>query len=416
MSSIDPSVINCDVLIVGGGVAGSSLGAALAGEGLGVVIVEREAEFRDRVRGEGIVPWGVHEADKLGLLPILRSAGALESTHWSTYSGKDLASALDMTTISPDGHGAWNIYHPDLQAALIEHAEHSGATILRPAKAVSVGTSKPYVVIIENGDQETTVSARLIVGADGRTSVVRRWAGIETTRDPVHHRVGGCLLSNVNLDNQSIHQGNFNGGFSLVFPQREGRARTYIACDDDMARGLMGVSNRHRFIEQAASSLPLGALAEAELSGPVAFFPNADIWTSEPATNGFALIGDAAGANDPTIGQGLSLTLRDARELRDLLLDSVPRSPSSDSWNLATTEYAKRRTRYFETVRTFAQWFAMIRVDHGPEAEDRLRKIMLAREADPSSGEAEIIPFRGPDGIVLDEDARQRFFGEDLLQ
>ena len=45
-----------DVVIVGGGIAGSSLAASLAKVGLGVVIIEREGRFRDRVRGESVRP------------------------------------------------------------------------------------------------------------------------------------------------------------------------------------------------------------------------------------------------------------------------------------------------------------------------------------------------------------------------
>ena len=56
-----------DVVIVGGGLAGSGLGAALAKTGARVLITEREAQFRDRVRGEGMQPWGAAEARELGL-------------------------------------------------------------------------------------------------------------------------------------------------------------------------------------------------------------------------------------------------------------------------------------------------------------------------------------------------------------
>ncbi len=51
------TVLTADVAVVGGGVAGSSVAAVLASAGLGVVLVEREARFRDRVRGESIHPW-----------------------------------------------------------------------------------------------------------------------------------------------------------------------------------------------------------------------------------------------------------------------------------------------------------------------------------------------------------------------
>ena len=65
-----------DVVVVGGGVAGSALGAALARAGLGVLVVERESRFRDRVRGDGIFPWGVVEMTRLGLADLLPASGA----------------------------------------------------------------------------------------------------------------------------------------------------------------------------------------------------------------------------------------------------------------------------------------------------------------------------------------------------
>ena len=53
-----------DVVIVGGGIAGSALALVLARRGLEVTVLEQQTEYRDRVRGEVLVPWGVAEADE----------------------------------------------------------------------------------------------------------------------------------------------------------------------------------------------------------------------------------------------------------------------------------------------------------------------------------------------------------------
>jgi flavin-dependent dehydrogenase len=55
-----------DIVTVGGGLAGSSIAKAMAEHGARVLVLERELEFKDRVRGEGIHPWGVAEARALG--------------------------------------------------------------------------------------------------------------------------------------------------------------------------------------------------------------------------------------------------------------------------------------------------------------------------------------------------------------
>src|SRR5262249_31194463 len=63
-----------DIVIVGGGIAGSSLAMALARHGARVLIVERERAFRDRNRGELVHSWGVVEAQKLGIYqPLVTS-------------------------------------------------------------------------------------------------------------------------------------------------------------------------------------------------------------------------------------------------------------------------------------------------------------------------------------------------------
>jgi 2-polyprenyl-6-methoxyphenol hydroxylase-like FAD-dependent oxidoreductase len=51
-----------DLLIIGGGLAGSSLGRSMAMAGAHVLIIEKETRFRDRIRGEILVPWGSVEA------------------------------------------------------------------------------------------------------------------------------------------------------------------------------------------------------------------------------------------------------------------------------------------------------------------------------------------------------------------
>jgi flavin-dependent dehydrogenase len=56
-----------DVIIVGGGIAGSTLAGVLARSGLGVLVLEKEEQFRDRVRGESTWPYAVADALAMGL-------------------------------------------------------------------------------------------------------------------------------------------------------------------------------------------------------------------------------------------------------------------------------------------------------------------------------------------------------------
>ena len=79
-----------DVIVVGGGLAGSALAGVLTQSGLGVFLVEREARFRDRIRGEVTWPWGVGEALQLGLAKVLQQAGRVELSAVQLYEDQQL--------------------------------------------------------------------------------------------------------------------------------------------------------------------------------------------------------------------------------------------------------------------------------------------------------------------------------------
>src|SRR5688500_18756059 len=82
---MSPSLSQFDVCVIGGSIAGSAAAVALLDLGLSVAVIEREAAFRDRARGEGIHPWGMDEAADLGLLTVLEEAGAHAPPVWLTY-------------------------------------------------------------------------------------------------------------------------------------------------------------------------------------------------------------------------------------------------------------------------------------------------------------------------------------------
>ena len=76
-----------DIVTVGGGIAGATLAKAMAEQGVSVLVLEREGRFKDRVRGEMVVPWGAAEARELRILDVLKDSCAREVSLIETGSG-----------------------------------------------------------------------------------------------------------------------------------------------------------------------------------------------------------------------------------------------------------------------------------------------------------------------------------------
>jgi 2-polyprenyl-6-methoxyphenol hydroxylase-like FAD-dependent oxidoreductase len=394
-----------DCIAVGGGLAGSALGIALAREGRRVLVLEREKSFRDRVRGEVFLPWGVNELRDLGLYDEIVGKCAHPVRYWTSHA-RGPSRPRDLEATCPREAHCLHFLHPDLQETLIAAAEDTGAEVRRGVVVTKVEPGqKPKVTMGYNGKEET-LSASLVVGADGRTSKVRGWCGFEADRDPERMVVAGCLLEGTDTPHDSVHifRREGHGEGALVFPISRDRLRIYFLYRKlEKRRGLSGASKVATFIESCKRvGVPSDWLARAKACGPLAEFDGADLWVKHPYRDGVALVGDAASANDPSWGNGLSLAVRDVRTLVDQLL-------ATDDLNQAGRSYAETHDRYFGRLNQLTRWLTDLNYEIGPEADAlRARAIPLIRE-DPTRV-PDYISY-GPDS-PSDEMVRKRLFGE----
>lgn len=380
-----------DVVTVGGGLGGSVLAMAMAAEGYRVLVLEREIRFRDRVRGEFIFPWGVAEARSLGIYEALLAAGGHHPSYWVDYAGPIPLPVRDFAEDTPQRVRGLSLYHPAMQEAAVAAAEAAGAEVRHGARVGDVQPGSPPVVEFEGRAGTERVRARLVVGADGRSSMVRRRGGFSTRQDPPGNVIAGVLLENVAAgSDRSICMVNpEQSRMILYFPQSEDRGRAYLASRSDRGLRLHGGSDVPTFLEECVrSGLPAELFAGALAAGPLATFDGADSWVDHPFRAGIALIGDAAATCDPTWGQGLSLTLRDARALRDALLNDV-------DWDSAGRAYAADHDRCFDRIRTVESWFTRLFLEPGPDADALRERVLPQLASDPL-----VLPdtiFSGPD-------------------
>jgi 2-polyprenyl-6-methoxyphenol hydroxylase-like FAD-dependent oxidoreductase len=263
------------------------------------------------------------------------------------------------------------------------------------------------VTVVADG-RAANYTARLVVGADGKLSAVRRWAGGETETDAEHHRFGGVLVTGLPATWLVLGDARTALTECIWFAQSATATRLYLRMRTERLRESGADRSFAAFVGHAAAFMPEGALTGAQQAGPMGFFPNSNVWASRIAGDGVVLIGDAAGAADPSGGLGTSLLFRDVRELRDLLL-------SERDWGAAIAEFAARRWRYYEVVRAYDRWMAQLFAEEGAEADRRRASHARARERDPALGGFGLIEAQGPDGLVADDSARRVYFGEDWV-
>jgi 2-polyprenyl-6-methoxyphenol hydroxylase-like FAD-dependent oxidoreductase len=189
-----------DVVTVGGGMAASALAIAMARSGARVLVLEKETKFRDRVRGEALTPWGVAEARKLGLAELLLNTCAKELPWVEMGFGP-----RNLVETTPQKEPFYSYSHPEMQEVLLAEAQRAGSEVRRGVTVEAVeprgnssgtGQGKYATVTVRNG-KTAKISARMVVGVDGRGSAVRRWGGFAVEKSPLGFQFAGVQLTGV---------------------------------------------------------------------------------------------------------------------------------------------------------------------------------------------------------------------------
>ena len=169
------------VVIVGAGPAGASLGYLLARRGIEVTLLERRRDFAREFRGEVLMPSGIAAIEQMGLKTQLATLPTYTQPTIDVYlNGRPLFSE-SLDTGSPGDVRFMAVSQPALLEMLVGEAGASSSfNLIRGASVKEMIRDDGRIagVCIRTDGEEQELRADLVVGADGRNSIVRKQAGI----------------------------------------------------------------------------------------------------------------------------------------------------------------------------------------------------------------------------------------------
>eukprot|EP00511_Aplanochytrium_stocchinoi_P010547 CAMPEP_0204867386 /NCGR_PEP_ID=MMETSP1348-20121228/22426_1 /ASSEMBLY_ACC=CAM_ASM_000700 /TAXON_ID=215587 /ORGANISM="Aplanochytrium stocchinoi, Strain GSBS06" /LENGTH=404 /DNA_ID=CAMNT_0052019791 /DNA_START=118 /DNA_END=1332 /DNA_ORIENTATION=+ len=326
-------MFDLNVIIVGGGIAGLSTGLFLLRAGYKVHVYE-QAPFILPV-GAAISVWsnGVKVMNKLGLgKEMIRLGGRMDKMIYKTPEGDTMVEMDLQEVYSKSGERAYPVSRADLQQMLMDEYQKAGGELTLGKICVSVGKVNPddadskVIAIFDDGSKSSQCD--LLIGADGIRSKVRSYVLDSTIPLRYHYTNWNGLIDfddKISLSNEWVMWVG-DGKRASVMPIAD---RFYFflgsALPEDAPGPERGTEAMRDELKQIFKQFPEGVerLIDAIDVKKLNRIPICDIDPLDKYYSGrVVLIGDAAHATTPTLGQGGCQAMEDAEVLSSFLIST----------------------------------------------------------------------------------------------
>ena len=336
-----PATATPDVLVIGGGPAGSTIATLLARRGWGVTLLEKAQHPRFHI-GESLLPMNMPILERLGVLEQVRAIGVLKlgadfPIDDGSYNSFPFARALD-----PENGYAFHVKREEFDQLLFEHARREGVDAREQVKVERVEFDGDATMVHARGrDGALQFRPRYLIDASGRDAFLGGKLGLKR-RNPRHqsaalfsHYTGVERRPGDDAGNVSIIRHPF--GWLWLIPLRDGVTSVGAVCSPEYLKQRRGDSEA--FLRQTLESVPAAAerMRGAVRIAPVHATGNYAYDCTAMSGPGWMLLGDAWTFVDPMFSSGVFLAMNSAERGADAV-DAVLREPARERAVLAALE------------------------------------------------------------------------------
>ena len=335
-------IIDYEVVIIGGGIAGSACATHLAKAGVKVAVIEQHSEPPSNLHSYVVAPGALREFKNMGI-NLAETVNGNPVTHAKVYLNGHALSEGDFPEVEDMPRLARVIPINALKQAMLSGAHAAGAHVLSGWRTVNFAVEANWVtVIVANKETTRTIRARMLVGADGVNSIVTRrlkgsaWS--KTQRVAAARAQYNRVFDSPNLATLYFDTESFTG-YSWIFPTSKGSATVGLGY---VLGGTPAQENPKVLLEKLIANNPAmhERLKDAELVGEIEVVES-NLFDKQVPLIGDRLmvIGLAAGLTNSYNGEGLQMGLLSAKWAAETLQSCISSGIFTEA---ALTPYVKR--------------------------------------------------------------------------
>jgi flavin-dependent dehydrogenase len=336
----------CDVLIMGGGPAGSAAGALLAEQGWHTVILEKDHHPRFHI-GESLLPLSIPYLDELGVREAVERIGLRKYAAEFHSIDHDKSTRFDFgDAFKRDYPYAFEVRRAEFDHVLLQNAASKGALVhegWRVDSAEAQENGLRTISATHDSGARDTWQARFYIDATGRDTFMADFLGIKA-RNPRHrsaalyaHFEGAERATGRDEGNICIYW--FDHGWFWLIPLKDGTMSVGAVCKPDYLKTREGTVEQ--FFQDTIVLCPgvAARLAEATLASEVTATGNYSYQSRRMTGDNYLMVGDAYAFIDPVFSSGVHLALNSAFLAADAV-NGLLREPKTTARRLRQFEQA----------------------------------------------------------------------------